>query len=196
MMKSPKFKIYGIKRTPKRIKVVRKEIQGNKRQSWPKSSIKFNSLMYLKQELAEDLNHSFSTLPTQDFNQKVSTLPNLDFNQTFSTLPTQDSNQKVSTLERWGATQDLNQSFSMKPTQIFEELNETISSLSLNESKDSEMVGNLNQNDFVENQETKGFENVTIKSASTSGSHQSQINMDSTKIEQLQSLLPGQKQDT
>ena len=65
MMKSPKFKIYGIKRTPKRIKVVRKEIQGNKRQSWPKSSIKFNSLMYLKQELAEDLNKSFSTLPTQ-----------------------------------------------------------------------------------------------------------------------------------
>ena len=194
MMKSPKFKIYGIKRTPKRIKVVRKEIQGNKRQSWPKSSIKFNSLMYLKQELAEDLNHSFSTLPTQDFNQKVSTLHNLDFNQTFSTLPTQDSNQKVSNLERWGATQDLNQSFSMKHTQIFEELNETISSLSLNESKDSEMVGNLNQN--VEIQETKGFENVTIKSASTSGSHQSQINMDSTKIEQLQSLLPGQKQDT
>ena len=195
-MKSPKFKIYGIKRTPKRIKVVRKEIQGNKRQSWPKSSIKFNSLMYLKQELAEDLNHSFSTLPTQDFNQKVSTLPNLDFNQTFSTLPTQDSNQKVSTLERWGATQDLNQSFSMKPTQIFEELNETISSLSLNESKDSEMVGNLNQNVIVENQETEGFENVAIQSASTSGSYESQVDMDSIKTEQLQSLLPGQKQDT
>ena len=122
--------------------------------------------MYLKQELAEDLNKSFSTLPNQDFNPKVSTLPTLDFNQTFSTLPTQDSNQKVSTLERWEATQDLNQSFSMKPTQIFEELNETISSLSLNESKDSEMVGNLNQNVLVENQETEGFENVTIQSAS------------------------------
>ena len=195
MMKSPKFKIYGIKRIPKRIKVLRKEIQGNKRQSWPKSSIKFNSLMYLKQELAEDLNQSFSTLPTQDFNQKVSTLPTLDFNQTFSTLPTQDSNQKVSTLERW-ATQDLNQSFSMKPTQDFDELNETISSLSLNESKDSEMVGNLNQNVVVENQETKGFENVTIKSVSTSGSHESQINMDSIKTGQLQSVLPGQKQTT
>ena len=193
MMKSPKFKIYGIKRIPKRIKVLRKEIQGNKRQSWPKSSIKFNSLMYLKQELAEDLNKSFSTLPTQDFNQKVSTLPTLDFNQTFSTLPTQDSNQKVSTLERW-ATQDLNQSFSMKPTQDFDELNETISSLSLNESKDSEMVGNLNQNVVVENQETKGFENVT--SVSTSGSHESQINMDLIKTGQLQSVRPGQKKTT
>ena len=108
---------------------------------------------------------------TQDFNQKVSTLPTLDFNQTFSTLPTQDSNQKVSTLERWATQDELNQSFSMKPTQIFEELNESISSLSLNESKDSEMVGNLNQNVVVENQGTKGFENVAIQSASTSGSH-------------------------
>ena len=149
--------------------------------------------MYLKQELAEDLNQSFSTLPTQDFNQKVSTLPTLDFNQTFSTLPTQDSNQKVSTLERW-ATQDLNQSFSMKPTQDFDELNETISSLSLNESKDSEMVGNLNQNVVVENQETKGFEIVT--SVSTSGSHEGQIKMDLIKTGQLQSVRPGQKQTT
>ena len=47
------------------------------------------------------------------------------------------------------------------------------------------MVENLNQNVAVENQETKGFENVTIQSASTSGSHESQINMDSTKIDQL-----------
>ena len=84
----------------------------------------------------------------------------------------------------------------MKPTQIFEELNETISSLSLNESKDSEMVGNLNQRVFVENQETKGFENVAIQSASTSGSHESQINMDSIKTGQLRSVLPGQKQAT
>ena len=74
--------------------------------------------MYLKQELAEDLNQTFSTLPTQDFNQKVSTLPNLDFNQTFSTLPTQDSNQKVSTLERWATQDELNQSFSMKPWKV------------------------------------------------------------------------------
>ena len=118
-MKSPKFKIYSIKRTPTIIKVLRKEIQRNKRQSWPKSSIKLNSLMYLKQELAEDLNQNFSTLP------------NLDFNQTFSILPTHDSNQKVSTLETWWATQNLDQIFSMKPTQIFEELNETNSSLSL-----------------------------------------------------------------
>ena len=36
--------------------------------------------------------------------------------------------------------------------QDFDELNETVSSLSLNESKDSEMVGNLNQQVF-ENQE-------------------------------------------
>ena len=50
----------------------------------------------------------------------------------------------------------------MTPTQIFEELNETISSLSSNE----ETVGDLNQHVFVENQETKGFENVTIQSAS------------------------------
>ena len=143
-MKSPKFKIYGIKRIPKRIKVLRKEIQGNQRQFREKSTIKFSSLNYLKQELAEDLNKSFSILPTQDF----------------------------------------------------DELNETVSSLSLNESKDSEMVENLNQNVAVENQETKGFENVTIQSASTSGSHESQINMDSTKIGQLQSILPGQKQAT
>jgi hypothetical protein len=54
----------------------------------------------------------------------------------------------------------------MKTTQIFEELNETISSLSLNEN-----VGNLNQHIVVVNQETetKKFENI----ASTSGSHQS-----------------------
>ena len=99
----------------------------------------------------------------------------------------------------------------MKPTQIFEELNETISSLSLNESKDSEMVGNLNQHVGVENQETKGFENVAIQSAiqddpndkylsipsaSTSGLHESQINMDSIKTGQLQSVIPGQMQDT
>ena len=58
------------------------------------------------------------------------------------------------------------------------------------------MVENLNQNVAVENQETKGFENVTIQSASTSGSHESKINMDSTKIGQLQSILPGQKQAT
>ena len=83
----------------------------------------------------------------------------------------------------------------MKPTQIFEELNETISSLSLNESKDSEMVGNLNQH-VVGNRETKGFENVAIQSASTSGSHESQINMDSIKTGQLRSVLPGQKQTT
>ena len=51
----------------------------------------------------------------------------------------------------------------MKPIQFFEELNETISSLSLNE----EMAGNLNQYVFVENQETEGFKNVTIQSAST-----------------------------
>ena len=56
------------------------------------------------------------------------------------------------------------QSPSMKTTQIFEELNETISSLSLNEN-----VGNLNQHVVVVNQETKKFENI----ASTSGSHQS-----------------------
>ena len=80
----------------------------------------------------------------------------------------------------------------MKPTQFFEELNETISSLSLNE----EMIGNLNQYVFVENQETEGFENVAIQSASTSGSYESQVDMDSIKTEQLQSLLPGQKQDT
>ena len=59
--------------------------------------------------------------------------------------------------------------------QDFDEHNETVSSLSLNESKDSEMVENLNQNVAVENQETKGFENVTIQSALTSGSHESQI---------------------
>ena len=53
------------------------------------------------------------------------------------------------------------------------------------------MVENLNQNVAVENQETKGFENVTTQSASTSGSHQSQINMNSAKIGHLQSLLPS-----
>ena len=41
-----------------------------------------------------------------------------------------------------------------------------VSSLSLNESKDSEIVENLNQNVAVENKETKGFENVTIQSTS------------------------------
>ena len=143
-MKSPKFKIYGIKRIPKRIKVLRKEIQGNKRQSWSKSSIKLNSLLYLKQELAEDLNQSFSNKPIQDV----------------------------------------------------DELHETVSNLSLNESKDSEMVENLDPNVAVENQENKGFENNSIQSASTSGPHESHIIMDSTKIEQLQSLLSGWKQAT
>ena len=53
------------------------------------------------------------------------------------------------------------------------------------------MVENLNQNVAVENQETKGFENVTTQSASTSGSYQSQINMNSAKIGHLESLLPS-----
>ena len=88
--------------------------------------------------------------------------------------------------------EDLNKSFSILPTKDFDELNETVSSLSLNEeSKDSEMVENLNQNVAVENQETKGFESVTIQSSSTFGSHKSQINMDSARIGQLQSLLPS-----
>ena len=58
------------------------------------------------------------------------------------------------------------------------------------------MVGNLDQNVVAENQETNGFENVAIKSVSTSGSHESQIDMDSIKTGQLQSVLPGQKQTT